>query len=50
MKQQALVHRPLDTVSQRLAAPAMFLGSLFAIAMMLYALDTTPIRAVLQLP
>ena len=36
-----------DTVSQRLAGPAMFLGSLFAIALMLYAVDATPLRDLL---
>ncbi|HUO91369.1 MAG TPA: hypothetical protein VMU22_00525 [Rhizomicrobium sp.] len=36
-----------ESVSQRLAGPAMFLGSLFAIALILYAVDTTPLRDVL---
>ena len=38
---------PSDTVGQRLAGPAMFLGSLFAIALMLYAVDVTPLRDLL---
>lgn len=49
MKRQAAVHYPEETVSQRLAMPAAFLGSLFAIALMLYAVDATPLRALLQL-
>lgn len=36
-----------DSVGHRLAGPAMFLGSLFAIALVLYAVDATPLRALL---
>ncbi len=50
MKRQALARHPEETVSQRLAVPAVFLGSLFAIALMLYAVDATPLRALLLLP
>jgi len=36
-----------ESVSQRLAGPAMFLGSLFVISLMLYAVDATPLRSLL---
>ena len=45
MKRQTAIAS--ESVSQRLAGPAMFLGSLFAIALMLYAVDATPLRALL---
>ncbi|HTW34369.1 MAG TPA: hypothetical protein VMD53_07115 [Rhizomicrobium sp.] len=45
MKRQAVIVS--ESVGQRLAGPAMFLGSLFAIALMLYAVDATPLRSLL---
>jgi hypothetical protein len=47
MKRQMAIQPMSESVSQRLAGPAMFLGSLFAIALMLYAVDATPLRALL---
>jgi|HubBroStandDraft_2_1064218.scaffolds.fasta_scaffold1291309_2 hypothetical protein len=43
-RQMAIVS---ESVSQRLAGPAMFLGSLFVISLMLYAVDATPLRTLL---
>lgn len=39
-----------ERVGQRLAGPIVFLGSLFVIAFMLYAVDTTPLRTLLLAP
>jgi hypothetical protein len=50
MKRHAIAYYPQESVSQRLALPAVFLGTLFAIALVLYAVDATPLRALLQLP
>jgi len=47
MKRQLGTRAMSDSVSQRLAGPVMFLGSLFAIAMMMYAVDTIQFRALL---
>ena len=47
MKRQMAIQPMSESVSQRLAGPAMFLGSLFAIALKLYAVDATPLRALL---
>jgi len=37
-------------MGQRLAFPVVLLGSLFVIALLLYAVDTTPLRTVLLAP
>ena len=47
MKRQMGMRVASDSVSQRLVAPAMFLGSLVGIALMLYAVDTISLRALL---
>lgn len=39
-----------ERVSRHLAAPLALLGSLFAIALMLYAVDTTPLWSFLAVP
>jgi hypothetical protein len=36
-----------DSVGSRVAFPLAFLGSLIAIALLLYAVDTTPLRALI---
>jgi len=45
MKRQ--FHNSMESFGHRLAFPAAFIGSLFAIAMMLYAIDTAPVRTLL---
>ena len=47
MKRQMAMRVATDRVSQRLLAPAMFLGSLVGIALMLYAVDTISLHALL---
>jgi hypothetical protein len=47
MKRQMAMRVAPERVSQRLVAPAMFLGSLVGIALMLYAVDTISLRALL---
>jgi hypothetical protein len=47
MKRQSTMPIVSESVGQRLAGPAMVLGSLFAIALMLYAVDATSLRDLL---
>lgn len=47
MKRHALDQFPPEPFGQRLAGPALLLGSLIMIALMLYAIDVTPLRGLL---
>jgi hypothetical protein len=47
MRRQLAIRNLPESVGQRLAGPAVVLGSLFAIALMLYVLDTMPLGQLL---
>lgn len=47
MKRQSAMRNLPESVGQRLAGPAVVIGSLFVIALMLYAVDTTPLGQLL---
>ena len=47
MKRQTAIRDLPGSVGERLAAPAVLLGSLFAIALILYAIDTTQLSQLL---
>jgi hypothetical protein len=50
-RNQGYGHRhPGDVVGHRLALPVAFLGSLIVIALVLYAVDTAPLRTLLLAP
>jgi hypothetical protein len=42
--------RPVETAGHKLAFPAVLLGSLFVIALVLYAIDSAPLRGFLSSP
>jgi hypothetical protein len=50
MRQQFALRHGFETLGQRLAMPAALLGSLFVIALMLYAIDATALRTIVLSP
>jgi len=47
MKRQPAIRVPPESVGQRLTFPVVLIGSLFAIALILYAVDSSPVQALL---
>ncbi|HWU27106.1 MAG TPA: hypothetical protein VN154_11960 [Rhizomicrobium sp.] len=47
MTRQPALRVPPESFGQRLAVPVAVIGSLFAIALFLYAVDTPPVQALL---
>lgn len=50
MNSTSTAPRHSERIGRHLAAPLALLGSLFAIALMLYAVDTTPLWSFLAVP
>ena len=47
MRKQPALRIPPESFSQRMALPIALIGSLFAIALFLYAVDTPPIQTLI---
>jgi|HubBroStandDraft_5_1064220.scaffolds.fasta_scaffold140230_2 hypothetical protein len=47
MRRQPALRIPPESVGQRLTAPVVLIGSLFALALVLYAVDTSPVQEIL---
>ena len=47
MRRQPALRVPPESVGQRLTFPVICIGSLFVIALMLYAVDTTQVQSLL---
>ncbi len=47
MRRQQAIRIPPESVGHRLTFPMVLIGSLFAIAFVLYAVDTSPVQTLL---